>query len=63
MGNIQQNEFKNVAIRIPKEDAPPELHKKLALLGGKIKSKTGKEPAKKTLVVELLLSHPKLRYL
>lgn len=63
MRNPQQNEFTNAAIRIPKEDGVPELHRKLARLGGKRKAKTGKEPAKKDLVVELLFSHPELRNL
>lgn len=61
MTNSQKIEFADTDILIKK--APGELHRKLAKLGGKRKGRTGIEPNKPDLVVELLFSHPKLKSL
>lgn len=57
--SLEKKEFTDADILIKK--APGELHRKLAKLGGKYKGKTGVEPNKPDLVVELLWSHPKLK--
>lgn len=61
MANEEVAEFEVGDIRVV--DAPAELHAKLAKLMGRRQGRNGVRPNKSKLVIELCMTHPKLKSL